>query len=218
MSIETSVDSVDFVCMRHGESVWNAQHRLQGQSPDPTNRLTDEGVEQVKASALKLKPQLAGREVMIWASPLPRAQQTAELIAEIFEYKQPIRFDKRLMEAYHGSFEGKNDTDPGYHDHPHYAARKEIKDPSIKFNTPFGPPEDKAESPIKVYTRVKEFFDEIAAQYPNHLHIIATHGGPINHTYKVCTGDYGPGERAANGEVIQFKYILEDKTVQTTCL
>ena len=45
MTIETSVD---LVCMRHGESVWNAQHRLQGQFPDPTNRLTAEGVSKSK--------------------------------------------------------------------------------------------------------------------------------------------------------------------------
>jgi glucosyl-3-phosphoglycerate phosphatase len=64
------------ILVRHGESTWNAEHRLQGQLDPP---LSDEG----RAQARQLRPLVealgvpAGRAVV---SDLSRARETAELL------------------------------------------------------------------------------------------------------------------------------------------
>ncbi|PRB19285.1 histidine phosphatase family protein [Microbacterium sp. MYb62] len=61
---------------RHGQTVWNAEHRLQGQLDSP---LTEEGVAQARAIAERLAD--AG-VLTVCASPLGRALQTAVIIAD----------------------------------------------------------------------------------------------------------------------------------------
>lgn len=61
---------------RHGQTVWNVEHRLQGQLDSP---LTDEGIAQAQAIADRLEG--AGM-LTVCSSPLGRAMQTATIIAE----------------------------------------------------------------------------------------------------------------------------------------
>lgn len=61
---------------RHGQTVWNIEHRLQGQLDSP---LTDEGIAQAQAIADRLEG--AGM-LTVCSSPLGRAMQTATIIAE----------------------------------------------------------------------------------------------------------------------------------------
>lgn len=61
---------------RHGQTVWNIEHRLQGQLDSP---LTDEGIAQAHAIA----DRLGGASVLtVCSSPLGRAMQTAVVIAD----------------------------------------------------------------------------------------------------------------------------------------
>jgi len=61
--------------VRHGQSTWNLQHRVQGQQPEP--ELTDLGREQSVAAAAKL---VGTSAVALLTSDLTRAVQTAEII------------------------------------------------------------------------------------------------------------------------------------------
>ncbi|WP_309102099.1 histidine phosphatase family protein [Microbacterium sp.] len=61
---------------RHGQTVWNLEHRLQGQLDSP---LTEEGVAQAEAMAESL---VSAGISTICSSPLGRALRTAEIIAE----------------------------------------------------------------------------------------------------------------------------------------
>ncbi|PRB65745.1 histidine phosphatase family protein [Microbacterium sp. MYb45] len=61
---------------RHGQTVWNVEHRLQGQLDSP---LTDEGIAQARAIASRLGD--AG-VLTVCSSPLGRAMQTAVIIAD----------------------------------------------------------------------------------------------------------------------------------------
>ncbi|MFJ2505977.1 histidine phosphatase family protein [Microbacterium sp. NPDC087592] len=61
---------------RHGQTVWNVEHRLQGQLDSP---LTDEGIAQARAIADRLGD--AG-VLTVCSSPLGRAMQTAVIIAD----------------------------------------------------------------------------------------------------------------------------------------
>src|SRR5690348_1991377 len=84
-------------CIRHGESCYNAEGRLQGQSHTPLSPL---GLRQADAVAAALadKPIEA-----IYTSPLPRAAQTAAAVAG--PHKLTPVTDPRLMEINVGLFQ-----------------------------------------------------------------------------------------------------------------
>ena len=84
--------------IRHGESVFNAEGRIQGQTDIPLSSL---GRQQavVLARAMAQLPMEA-----VYASPLRRAMETAEPLAELL--RLPIRTDERLKEIHAGIFQG----------------------------------------------------------------------------------------------------------------
>lgn len=84
-------------CVRHGESTYNAEGRVQGQSDVPLSEL---GRRQGEAVARALAD--VGLEA-IYSSPLRRAYETAELIAA--RVNCPIFTDPRLMEIHAGLFQ-----------------------------------------------------------------------------------------------------------------
>lgn len=91
-------------CVRHGESDYNAQGRIQGQSDVPV--LSELGQRQSEAVAAAL----AGLPIeAIYASPLRRAVQTAEAIARVLHV--PIRTDPRLREIHVGVFQDRLRSD-----------------------------------------------------------------------------------------------------------
>jgi len=96
------------VLVRHGESVWNAEGRWQGQADPP---LTDRGREQARAAA----PALPTIGALV-ASDLQRARETAELLAEPFG-DLPVGVDRDLRERDAGAFSGLT-RDDIHRDHP----------------------------------------------------------------------------------------------------
>jgi broad specificity phosphatase PhoE len=85
--------------VRHGETTYNAEGRIQGQSDAPLSELGRRQSEAV-AKALAAVPIEA-----IYSSPLRRAQETAEPISA--RLKLPVIDDPRLMELDAGQFEGR---------------------------------------------------------------------------------------------------------------
>jgi broad specificity phosphatase PhoE len=84
--------------IRHGESVYNAEGRIQGHSSVPLSELGWRQGEAV-AEVLAKEPIDA-----LYSSPLPRAHQTAEILAA--RLKLPIHSDDRLKEVNVGIFQG----------------------------------------------------------------------------------------------------------------
>lgn len=74
---------IPLVVIRHGETDWNAQNRLQGQSDRP---LSDAGEVQVKSWTVPER----FRTYKCVSSPLIRAQQTAKLLGLTFEIETAI--------------------------------------------------------------------------------------------------------------------------------
>ncbi len=93
--------------VRHGQSVWNADGRLQGQRAHIP--LTHTGVEQSHAAARELAARIDGQAVL-WSSDLVRARQTADVISEALAL--PIHVDPLLREQSYGSLEGAPVTEP----------------------------------------------------------------------------------------------------------
>lgn len=91
--------------VRHGETEWNRDRRLQGWRDSP---LTAKGREQARRVGLSLRRTVAAPEhCRILASPLRRAVHTTEIIAEACGLDSAkIQTDTRLKENGYGAWEG----------------------------------------------------------------------------------------------------------------
>lgn len=89
---------MQLILIRHGETLWNKEGRVQGMSDI---ELSDAGIEQARRLALSLKGSDIG---VIHASPLKRAYRTAEIINSFHQKK--ITVHPELMEMDQGDFEG----------------------------------------------------------------------------------------------------------------
>jgi 2,3-bisphosphoglycerate-dependent phosphoglycerate mutase len=96
--IRESSKHMNLYLIRHGESVYNAEGRIQGHSDVPLSEL---GRRQGVAAAEVLASLALDA---LFASPLQRAYETAEIIAA--RLKLPIRLDDRLKEIDVGIFQG----------------------------------------------------------------------------------------------------------------
>jgi broad specificity phosphatase PhoE len=85
------------VLIRHGETDWNVEGRYQGQADPPLN---DKGWAQARQLAQEL--QGVGIDVL-YTSPLRRARQTAEILAE--EQEIPLHVEPRLVEIHQGDWQ-----------------------------------------------------------------------------------------------------------------
>ncbi len=92
------------ILVRHGESEWNRAGRIQGQINSP---LTDLGINQAKAIREYLSGILLNQQLEIYTSPLDRALQTAEIIAQGIEYpSRKIIIEERLNDFNLGEISG----------------------------------------------------------------------------------------------------------------
>ena len=92
------------ILVRHGESEWNRAGRIQGQVNSP---LTDLGINQAKAIRDYLSGILLNQQLEIYTSPLDRALQTAEIIAQGIEYpSRKIIIEERLNDFNVGEISG----------------------------------------------------------------------------------------------------------------
>jgi probable phosphoglycerate mutase len=97
---------IELLYIRHGETVWNRQRRVQGHRDSP---LTANGWRQAERVARRLEAAFGpGLHDFVWqASPLFRAWQTAVVIAEAVGF-DPARIghDDRLREMTWGRWDG----------------------------------------------------------------------------------------------------------------
>lgn len=84
--------------LRHGQTEWNSQKRIQGQLE---SKLTALGIEQAHQQKALMKGILVS-DPICFCSPLGRAQQTAKIALNGASYKT----DNRLAEAYAGIWQG----------------------------------------------------------------------------------------------------------------
>jgi len=185
--------SYDFVFLRHGESVGNAEERFQGQSDFP---LTDRGRRQTLALAerwLKEKKKFD----LVLTSPLSRAKETAELIGSKLEI--PVKADPIWLERNAGEVSG--------------LTREEAQKlyPEPEFTTPFDPFGENGEGDWELYLRAGKAVYELIKR-PAGQYLIVTHGGLLNKVMYVILGisvqaNYsGPRFRFNNTGFAEFNY------------
>src|SRR5271165_3144262 len=89
--------------VRHGETDWNAQGRVQGHTPTELN-------ENGRRQAASLAEMFAGRKfAALWSSDLPRARQTAEAIGSALGLD--VQLTVALRERSFGPYEGKTNEE-----------------------------------------------------------------------------------------------------------
>ncbi len=89
--------------IRHGQTDWNLERRIQGRTDIPLNQ---KGIEQAYKTSEKLKNE---KIELILSSPLKRCKQTAEIIQQ--NQNVPIFFEDRLLEISYGEMEGRFSKD-----------------------------------------------------------------------------------------------------------
>ena len=87
------------ILVRHGETDWNQERRVQGSGSD--RRLTETGKQQAESIGSRLKQE---NIQAIYSSPLRRARDTAQAIARYHQLE--VQIEPSLNEIYAGELEG----------------------------------------------------------------------------------------------------------------
>jgi glucosyl-3-phosphoglycerate phosphatase len=151
------------ILWRHGNTDWNATHRVQGQTDVPLNEL---GLRQAADSAVRLA---ARNPTLLLSSDLGRAARTADALADITGLR-PER-DRRLRERAFGLWETL--TTPEIKARfPESRARWEAADPD---------PGDGIEPMPDLGKRISEIVREVAERNPGAVSVLTSHGGSIKY-------------------------------------
>lgn len=173
--------------VRHGETAWNYEGRIQGSTDIPLN---DTGRLQARGIADTLAAEYAGREVVVVSSDLGRAAETADIIAAALGTEVARRFPG-LQERSYGEAEGMDA--PTFYDTygPWHAA-----------DVPG------AETWPVVRERALAALAEAVASAPDGVDVIAVaHGALIREVIMFATGGEFPreGERLPNCSATTFR-------------
>ena len=142
------------ILVRHGESEWNRAGRIQGQINSP---LTDLGINQAKAIREYLSGVLLNQQLEIYTSPLDRALQTAEIIAQGIEYpSRKIIIEERLNDFNVGEISGTFGWDKVAEIFPEQAQLR-LQDP-MRFHPSGG--ESGAEFEARLRSLLEDMMDE----------------------------------------------------------
>ncbi|KAB2339166.1 histidine phosphatase family protein [Actinomadura rudentiformis] len=144
------------VLWRHGQTAWNVERRFQGKTDIP---LDETGVEQAHRAARLLA---ALRPTAILASPLQRAADTAQALADVTGL--PVAHDKDLIERDGGQWEG--------------LTAREIRERFPAEHARWQPPggETSAQVAKRVGTALERALDELP---PTGLLVVASHGAAL---------------------------------------
>jgi probable phosphoglycerate mutase len=159
------------IAVRHGETAWNVDTRIQGQIDIELN---DTGLWQARrvAKALLEEPIAA-----IYASDLARAWRTASEIAAPRQLE--VAPDPGLRERAFGHFEGRTFADIAAA-LPDQAHLWRTRDPAF---APKG-----GESLLAFRERITSTAARIAARHPGELVVMVAHGGVMDVLYRAATG------------------------------
>ena len=151
--------------IRHGETIWNKEKKIQGRSDIPLNQF---GRELAKITSLSLKDIPFD---VVYSSPLIRAKETACILTN--NRNLDIIEDERLLEMSFGEEEGESLTE--IHAHPEMKLYNFIHNPG-EYIPPVG-----GESFEELYERCKSFIEEIIFPAENKYQymLIVGHGALI---------------------------------------
>jgi probable phosphoglycerate mutase len=166
------------IAIRHGETAWNAVHRLQGHTDIPLN---EQGRAQAQAVARALTDEDGGANsaiAAVYASDLARAFETGRAIAEAAH--APITPVRGLRERSFGDWEGRSYADLSV-EFPAEAERWRKRDPV------WSPP-GAGENLLQFRERIRSAVQDLAAKHLGEQIVFVAHGGVLDVLYRLATG------------------------------
>jgi probable phosphoglycerate mutase len=163
--------------IRHGETAWNAEGRVQGQTDVPLSAVGE-------AQARAVRDALAdARFIALYSSDLSRVRQTAAPAAA--RLGLPVRLEPGLRERHYGKFETLTYVEARER-LPEDYARFKSKDPDYDFGN--------GESLRAFYARAVACVAGIAARHAGETILVFTHGGVLEmvHRHAHATGLIAP--------------------------
>ena len=164
------MDATRIIAIRHGETAWNVDSRLQGHLDIPLN---DVGLWQARQAALALADEPIDA---IYSSDLPRAWVTARAIAETTH--APLAAHQGLRERSFGVLQGHTFEELEAKE-PEQAYRWRKRDPA------FAP--EGGESLIALRERITTTTYALAAQHMGGQIVLVAHGGVLDVLYRAAT-------------------------------
>ena len=149
----------DWYIVRHGETAWNAEQRVQGHTDVPLN---DIGREQAALTGRRLA---ATRFAAVYSSDLVRARETAEIITAASNTgPYEIIHDERLREISFGALEGKT-----------WAEMDDVMQ-SVRDTQSLDFAPDGGESYRDLLERLGGFAEMLRERHPNRKVLVVGHG------------------------------------------
>jgi probable phosphoglycerate mutase len=165
------IEPTRIFALRHGQTAWNAERRLQGHIDIP---LDDTG----RWQAQRLAQALAGEDLAaIYSSDLQRALATAQAVAGTTG--APITTDPHLRERAFGRFEGHVYADITRL-WPEEAERWRRREPDF--------PPGGGEALVDFYSRCVTAVSAWAERHPGQAIAVVAHGGVLDCLYRAATG------------------------------
>ena len=159
------------IAVRHGETAWNVDTRIQGHLDIALNDTGHWQARQV-ARALADEPLAA-----VYTSDLQRAHATAQAIAQASG--APLVAEPGLRERSFGELEGRTFAEIEA-DLPEQARRWRERDPHF---APTG-----GETLVQLRERIAATTHRLAAQHTEQLIVLVAHGGVLDMLYRLATG------------------------------
>ena len=160
------------IAIRHGETAWNVDTRIQGQLDIPLNATG-------RWQAQRLARALAARDPVhaIYTSDLARARETAQAVSDATGAS--LVPHEGLRERGFGVFQGQTFAEIEAR-LPEEALRWRKRDPHW---APEG-----GESLTQMRTRVQDTLNTLAARHPGEQVVLVAHGGVLDLVYRAATG------------------------------
>ena len=193
----------ELLLIRHGETLWNQQGRMQGQHDSP---LTALGLQQARQLASRLKDVAFAA---LYASDLGRAHQTARCIADSTGHE--IIADRDLRERSFGIFEGLTNEEIKTRYPDHYA-------PFARRDPDYAMPE--GESAAGFRKRCVACLESLACRHPDERIVVVTHGLVLDALYRVASRmgyDTPRGFPLLNCSVNTFRYAAQGWHAVAVC-
>lgn len=169
--------------VRHGETDWNLQRRIQGSSDIPLNATG-------RRQAAHTGTLLARRSWdAIYTSPLSRAAETASIIAEHLGLGEP-QLLPAVVERNYGEAEGMTGA-------------------QIDRHWPGRAPVPGQESRAAVTRRVTQALRRLTRERPDEHLIVTTHGGVIRSMLIAAKADAHRHAPITNGSVHSFRFVAD---------
>ncbi|MES2586256.1 MAG: histidine phosphatase family protein [Pseudomonadota bacterium] len=188
--------TTELCLIRHGETSWNAERRLQGHTDIPLNA---RGMLQARQMAQALKDIKLTFDVL-YTSDLKRAADTANAVVELFGVDAQI--DSELRERNFGALQGLS------------ISEAPLKRPDIwqaHITRDLEHDLEGGESIRQFALRVQNALDKIQARHAGKTILIVSHGGTLDMMHRIASKQALSSQRAASVPNASLNWITHNK-------